>query len=91
MKSNPFYKTYKWQQKRLEALKRDKYRCVWCYEAGKLTTTRLEVDHIEELEKNPDKALDLTNLRTLCKDCHNKRHNRFKSSKKQWNDEQFEW
>ncbi len=36
----------------------------------------LEVDHIKELETNPELALDPDNLRTLCKDCHNKRHDR---------------
>nr|DAR84995.1 MAG TPA: HNH endonuclease [Caudoviricetes sp.] len=37
----------------------------------------LEVDHIKELEFYPEFALDIDNLRTLCKACHNKRHDRF--------------
>ncbi|HAR0336044.1 TPA: HNH endonuclease, partial [Enterococcus faecium] len=51
----------------------------------------LEVDHIKELEYHPDLALDINNLRTLCKDCHNKRHNRMKyrgqQKKRKWDDE----
>ncbi|NQJ68524.1 HNH endonuclease [Streptococcus suis] len=85
-----FYKSWDWQKVRQQALKRDKYRCCWCYAAGKLTTARLEVDHIETVESRPDRALDLSNLRTLCRDCHNMRHNRFKSSDS-WDDERFSW
>lgn len=53
----------------------------------------LEVDHIEELQHNPRRALDITNLRTLCNDCHSKRHKRFRyrqsKKKKKWDDEWF--
>ncbi|EPI26147.1 hypothetical protein D352_00121 [Enterococcus faecium LA4B-2] len=51
----------------------------------------LEVDHIKEFEFFPELALELENLRTLCKDCHNKRHGRFNyrksKKKKKWDDE----
>lgn len=79
-----FYASQLWRSLRSQALERDHYECVWCREEGKVTTNNLEVDHIKELEYYPEYALDLDNLRTLCKECHNKRHNRFqfrKSSK----------
>lgn len=82
-----FYKSSEWQRLRDEAMKRDHYECVWCARDGKvMTNATLEVDHIKELEHYPQYALDIDNLRTLCKDCHNKRHERFgwkKRKKKQ--------
>jgi 5-methylcytosine-specific restriction endonuclease McrA len=61
---------------------------------GRLTTqydSILEVDHIKELETNPELAFDPDNLRTLCKDCHNKRHDRMnyrgQPKKRKWDDE----
>ncbi|MFS9217521.1 HNH endonuclease [Streptococcus mitis] len=74
---NQFYNSSEWRTIRRQVLKRDHYECVWCRDEGKVTTTNLEVDHIKELEFYPEFALDLDNLRTLCKSCHNKRHNRF--------------
>ena len=50
-------------------LRRDGYECLFCKEEGKVTTTYdsvLEVDHIKELDKHPELALDVDNLRTLC-------------------------
>lgn len=93
-KANPFYLSTAWKAKRQEILERDHYECQWCKEEGKVTTdkdTTLEVDHIKELNDYPELALENSNLRTLCKDCHNKRHNRFRFKKskksKKWDDE----
>lgn len=73
-----FYQSKEWKELRAEAMKRDHYECVWCARDGRVNTRSvLEVDHIKELEKYPSDALDIDNLRTLCKECHNKRHNRF--------------
>lgn len=73
-----FYSSSEWRRLRDEAMSRDHYECVWCAAEGKVTTDQvLEVDHIKELEYYPQYALDIDNLRTLCKECHNKRHNRF--------------
>lgn len=89
-----FYSSLTWKHKRIEILERDHYECQWCKEEGKVTTqfdSVLEIDHIKELEHHPELALENDNLRTLCKNCHNKRHKRFnfKESKRQkkWNDE----
>lgn len=83
-KANPFYLSQLWKNKRLEILKRDNYECQWCKEEGKVTSyshTILEIDHIKELEEYPELALENSNLRTLCKSCHNKRHERFQFAK----------
>lgn len=72
-----FYLSKSWRQLRLEAMSRDHFECVWCRDEGRVTADNLEVDHIKELEYYPEFALDIDNLRTLCKECHNKRHNRF--------------
>lgn len=97
-KANPFYLSRVWKDKRLEILERDNYECQWCKAEGHVTTTDhsiLEIDHIKELDDYPELALDDDNLRTLCKDCHNKRHERFRFSRKvkeiKWNDERWEW
>ena len=72
-----FYNSSEWRSLRRQALERDHCECVWCREQGRVTRNNLEVDHIKELEFYPEYALDLDNLRTLCKECHNKRHGRF--------------
>ncbi|WP_146550982.1 HNH endonuclease [Rummeliibacillus sp. SL167] len=84
-KANPFYLSKAWKVKRQEILERDHYECQWCAKEGRVTTDKeaiLEVDHIKELDDYPELALEDDNLRTLCKDCHNKRHNRFGFKKK---------
>ena len=90
-----FYKSNSWQKLRQLALERDNYECVMCREEGKVTTKErvtLEVDHIAEIETHPELAEEITNLRTLCKHHHNKRHNRFgfkKNKPNPWNDERW--
>lgn len=89
-----FYRSRQWRAKRQEILKRDNYECLHCKRDGRVTTINdavLEIDHIQELEKAPELALTDDNLRTLCRDCHNKRHKKvnYKPSKrkKKWDDE----
>ena len=87
-----FYNCAAWLRVRTRALIRDHYECVWCKAQGLVTTSKnatLEIDHIKELEYHPELALTLSNLRTLCHECHNKRHNRYKEKK--FNDEVFEF
>ncbi len=53
----------RWNDLRLEALKRDKNRCVKCSKPAE------EVDHIREIwEDGPE--FDLANLQSLCHECH---------------------
>lgn len=95
-----FYKSNAWRGVngvRNQVVKRDGNECVWCKRDGKVTTSDmaiLEVDHIKELEHcTYTEAIDLNNLRTLCRSCHNKRHNRFdgqyKSKRKFINEERW--
>ncbi|MFC4652646.1 HNH endonuclease [Lactococcus nasutitermitis] len=87
-----FYCSSAWRCVRKQALVRDNYECQWCKAEGRVTTAlraTLEVDHIKELEDYPEFALQLSNLRTLCHDCHNKRHHR--SKEKKFDDECFEF
>lgn len=89
-----FYGSTKWRHLRRKRLELDNYECQWCKAEGKVTInadTVLEVDHIKELKDYPELALEVSNTRTLCKDCHNKRHRRFNyrshKKEKKWNDE----
>lgn len=91
-----FYGSADWKQIRQAVLARDHYECTWCKSQGMATTAdvaTLEVDHIQELEFHPELATDMDNLRTLCRDCHNKRHDRMnyrgEQKKKKWNDEKW--
>ena len=74
MKLTRFYNSPDWKRLSEKRLCDDGYICAWC---GKIAA---EVDHIIEIN-TPEgwkKRLDYDNLRSLCHDCHNIRHNRFK-------------
>ena len=68
-----FYQSGQWKELRLLALKRDGHRCVECGVSVK-GWKKSRVDHIEPVKVRPDLALVLSNLRTLCAVCDNKRH-----------------
>lgn len=96
-----FYKSNAWRGVngvRNQTLKRDGNECVHCKRDGLVTTVEmgtLEVDHIIPLEESTyEQAIDLNNLRTLCKYHHNVRHNRFDGqiqtiSEKKFDDEKW--
>lgn len=56
---------------RQEAFKRDDWACQKC---GAGVEATLHVHHIKPCAEFPSEALDLSNLITLCKNCHNKIH-----------------
>lgn len=93
-----FYQSIQWRDKRQAILERDNFECQWCKAEGKVTLrddSVLEIDHIQELVDHPELALDDDNLRTLCKDCHNKRHGRMNYRHKnpklnRWQDERWD-
>ncbi len=58
-------RTRRWRALRLEALRRDGFRCVQC--GGR---HRLEVDHIKPVRSHPELSFDLGNLQTLDARCH---------------------
>lgn len=62
------YRDPRWPVVRLEAKRRDGWRCVQCDARG-----RLEVDHIKPIRTHPELAFDLDNLQTLCGGCHAKK------------------
>ena len=58
---------------RLNALKRDSYKCVICG-----STNKIQVHHKDELGRNKPKGIQnhsINNLITLCAKCHIKQHN----------------
>lgn len=54
-------RTARWRALRLQALRRDGFRCVVCGARG-----RLEVDHIKPVRTHPELSWDLANLQSLC-------------------------
>ena len=71
------YSDNKWRLLKVRVLKRDKYTCQFC---GILALGKKRngispvVDHIETVKDRPDLAMDINNLRVLCRPCDNKRH-----------------
>lgn len=55
----------RWRALRLQALRRDGWRCVRCG-----ARHGLEVDHVQPREQRPDLAHSLDNLQTLCGGYH---------------------
>ncbi len=94
-----FYKSKEWKLLRLKVLDRDNYECQECKRKGLLYTDKhdsnkhkqLDVDHLKEIKYYPELALEIDNCEVKCVRCHNKKHNRFKSQKKnnKWNDEKW--
>lgn len=72
-----FYKSKAWQRTRALAWSRDKGLCVDCMKRGLIKPAE-EVHHIKELTpENIDDAsvsLNLDNLVSLCRECHQDRH-----------------
>ena len=68
-----FYNSSDWRILSRRRLQDDGYKCVLC---GKIAS---EVDHIKEIQSPEgwELRLDYDNTRSLCLDCHNKKHNRF--------------
>jgi 5-methylcytosine-specific restriction protein A len=64
--------SYAWQRLRAAVKARDGHRCVVCGRAA----DRLDVDHIIDWKLRPDLALDPTNLRAVCRPCHNRKATR---------------
>ncbi|WP_338832327.1 HNH endonuclease signature motif containing protein [Bradyrhizobium sp. 27S5] len=62
------YKDPRWKVVRLEAKRRDGWRCVKCEAVG-----RLEVDHIKRVKDFPELAYELSNLQSLCGICHSRK------------------
>jgi 5-methylcytosine-specific restriction protein A len=63
-----------WKRIRLQALKRDYHLCQTCLRA---TPPRfnpaVDVDHVIPIRVAPDRRLDLSNLQSICRECHAKK------------------
>lgn len=69
-----FYNSKEWRTLSLKRLQDDGYKCVKCKQFAS------EVDHIVPIQ-TPDgweRRLDYDNTQSLCLECHNKKHDRFK-------------
>jgi 5-methylcytosine-specific restriction endonuclease McrA len=58
-------RTRRWAALRVQALRRDGWRCRHCGGRG-----RLEVDHVQPVANRPDLSWSLENLQVLCNVCH---------------------
>ncbi|MBI6628275.1 HNH endonuclease [Pontibaca salina] len=61
-------RTRRWKSLRVEALRRDNYKCVECGARG-----RLEIDHILPVRSHPELSFEIDNLQALCVSCHSKK------------------
>lgn len=59
------YRSQRWAAVRLQAKRRDGFKCVKCGARG-----RLEVHHVKRVKDFPALAFELGNLETLCGRCH---------------------
>lgn len=79
-----FYGRTAWKNVRQQAMKRDAYLCVDCMKKG-LYTPAEEVHHITPLTPqnidDPSVSLNLDNLVSLCRDCHELRHKQNRSER----------
>ncbi|QFT46793.1 HNH endonuclease [Roseivivax sp. THAF40] len=81
------YRDRRWPALRLEAKRRDGWKCVECG-----SKHRLEVDHIEPIRTHPEKAFELGNLQTLCGGCHGRKtrlecgHPELPPERRKWRD-----
>lgn len=74
-----FYNSKEWRLLSRKRIQDDNYKCVIC---GGYAS---EVDHIIPIQTDEGwtRRLDYDNTRSLCLDCHNKRHDRFKKKNTQ--------
>lgn len=70
-----FYKSKKWEDKRDRILRRDGYQCQYCKRYGR-RRGGAHVHHINPVEYYPELAFADWNLICLCRDCHNRMHDR---------------
>ncbi len=69
LKKQGFYHKTAWRRIRLQALQRDHYLCQECLRYKRITQAT-EVHHLLPLEDYPELGLELSNLQSLCWNCH---------------------
>lgn len=70
-----FYNSAEWKKLRNQKFFDADGLCELCKEKG-IIREGIDVHHLVEISKDWSKRLDYDNLVLLCKDCHNKIHNR---------------
>lgn len=66
---NGFYHTKQWQTLRQQVLDKQHYLCQYCLLHERVTPAKT-VDHRVSLVFDPDKKADVSNLDTICPECH---------------------
>jgi len=66
--NNALRRTQRYKNWRTSVFKRDNYTCQFCKASG----VYIEADHIKPFAFYPDLRFEITNGRTLCKECHMK-------------------
>ena len=69
LKEQGFYHWSAWRRIRQLALQRDHYLCQNCLKKGVIKTAT-EVHHLQPVADHPELALELSNLQSLCWQCH---------------------
>lgn len=69
LKKQGFYQKAAWRRVRRQALERDHYLCQECLRHKRFTRAT-EVHHKKPAEEYPELALTLSNLESLCWNCH---------------------
>ena len=76
--SDPFYHSGPWKAARKERLRIDNGMCCDCmerfYAYGEKPRHATMVHHVISRKERPDLELEISNLRSLCDICHNRRH-----------------
>jgi 5-methylcytosine-specific restriction protein A len=67
-----FYTSPAWRELRALKLKRNPL-CEQCYREGRIGPAVI-ADHILPARENPDGRLDMNNLQSMCRACHNRKH-----------------
>lgn len=77
-REDKFYNSRPWRNLRLKALERDHHECQMCKKNSKVNKIVFAntVHHIKEVKDRPDLAMDLDNLISLCRKCHEEIHER---------------
>lgn len=73
---DPFYVSQAWRDLRIQRIRKDGWRCTECgclCRGRRFDESSPHVDHIKTRRANPELALDMNNLRTLCGPCHSRR------------------